>query len=704
MTLLGLHGFDVALIAIYFVTVLAIGYRLSRRNKTKNEFFLAGRKLGKWYAFFLNFGGMTDPSQATATSASVYKQGIGGTWLLLIPMLITPYYWFMMVWFRRVRLTTMSDMFKERFGGNFLPTLYAITSILATILSISFGNIVSFKTLQPIMVKAPSAYTVEERQQVANYDEFISLRRDRLAGSLNPLQMERYYKLKGVYDRGELKPYISHLTPMTFYVASSVLVCIFIVLGGLGAAAIVDGLQAVLLGIISATLISIGLARAGWFGGIHAQVPPHMFDIFGNGAGSEYTWYSIAALLLASFIANTGSGVNMVVGGSARDEYTARLGSVTGSFGKRILTMAWGFSGLIAVALYGSKIGDAEETWGVLTRGLLPVGMIGLMIVALLGGKLAFLASSSLTISALIVKNLYEPLVKGKSEQHYVFVARLTIPVLLAVGVLVAAYLQNILSLLKFMITFGVIWGAPVILTFVWSRVTEQAVKLEVIICLVVLGLAPYFISANPAIRRSQALTVMTEERKVDLKVSAAVEDVESGRATRKGEKITRTQIIEPKAVFFEDGVARIDPNNPKSLNEGLGRFSIEVYLVSLLGVNVRIFSPPMLMTTRFLVDAILPILLIILFSYLTPIGDAQRVARFYAKLKTPVAPTPELDVEAVALSYACPNRFDHTKLFPGTNVELAKWSKQDAVGFFACCGFVVLLLALFKSILLIGS
>ncbi|MEI8340439.1 MAG: sodium:solute symporter family protein [Verrucomicrobiota bacterium] len=704
MTLFGLPAIDLTIIAIYFVTVLAIGYRLSRRNRTESDFFLAGRKLGKWYSFFLNFGGMTDPSQATATSASVYKQGIGGIWLLLIPMFITPYYWFMLIWFRRVRLTTMSDLFKERFGGNFLPTLYAITSILSTILSISFGNIVSFKTLQPIMVKQESAYTAQERVQVAQYAEFMLLRRQRdEAGSMSPGQIERYDGLKSLYDRGVLKPYVPHLTPMPFYIASSLLVCVFIVLGGLAATAIVDGLQAILLAVISTALIGIGLARAGWLAGLHAHVPSHLFDLFGGGGASEYTWYSIAALLLASFIANTGSGVNMVVGGSARDEFTARLGSVTGAFGKRILTIAWGFSGLIAVALFGLKIADPEETWGVLTRELLPVGLVGLMIVALLGGKLAYLASASLTISALTVKNLYEPLVKGRSERHYVFVARLTIPLLLGIGVLVAAYMQNILSLLKFMITFGVIWGVPVLLTFVWRRVTETAVRLQVIICLLLLGLAPYVISANSTMRRAEALTVTTEEKKVEIRISAGKADVDSGRAGHEGETITRTRINEPAAIFFEEGVARINPNDPKSPKEGLGRFSIEVYLVHLLGINVKALSPAMLMTTRFLVDALLPIILLVVLSLLTPRGDPQRIGSFYAKLKTPIAQTPELDLAAVAESQAHPARFDHTKLFPGTDLELTRWNRQDSIGFAACCGFVILLLAGFKGILLIG-
>ena len=78
--------------------------------KGEKDFFLGGRSLGRWLQFFLSFGNMTDPGQATTTASSVYRQGAGGAWLALITLFLTPYYWFMNVWFRRVRLTTMADL------------------------------------------------------------------------------------------------------------------------------------------------------------------------------------------------------------------------------------------------------------------------------------------------------------------------------------------------------------------------------------------------------------------------------------------------------------------------------------------------------------------------------------------------------------------------------------------------------------------
>ena len=130
MTFLGLHPLDAFIIVLYIIGVLVIGKVLSHGVKGEGDFFLGGRSLGKWLQFFLSFGNMTDPGQATTTASSVYRQGAGGGWLALITLFLTPYFWFSAVWFRRVRLTTMADLFEDRFGKRFLATFYAVTTIL----------------------------------------------------------------------------------------------------------------------------------------------------------------------------------------------------------------------------------------------------------------------------------------------------------------------------------------------------------------------------------------------------------------------------------------------------------------------------------------------------------------------------------------------------------------------------------------------
>lgn len=705
MSILGLHWIDALIVALFIITVLGIGYALSHGVKGQGDFFLAGRSLGKWFQFFLSFGTMTDPGQATTASSSVYRQGASGVWIVMIPLFLTPYYWFSTVWFRRVRLTTVADLFHDRFGGRFLATLYAVTTILMAVVGIAGGHVVAFKTLQPLMVKDVAIHTVVEQQQVAQHHEFVDLRKQRSwARAIEPAAEERYAQLKEYYDRGDLQPYATYLRPIPFYLLSTALAAVFVMLGGLKASVMVEAVQALLLIVLSFILIPFGIAKLGGFTELHAKVPEVMFNLFGGGAASEYTWYSIGALLFVQFVGILGSQANMTIAGSARNELAARVGAVTGGFGKRFITIAWAYCGLIAVALFGMHLSDPDQAWGLLTRELLPVGLVGVMVIGILGGILTSLGSQSVVLSGLVVKNLYEPLFPGKSDRHYMAVARLTVPAVLGAGVALALFFDSAVALLKFAIALLVIWGAPITMLFIWRRVTEIAVKVQVLATLAFVALIPFLVPSIPALAQSDALTVMTRERVVTVKVAASLEDINAGRAKTLGETITKSKRVEPVSVYFEEGVARVDPKNPDSPRGGHGLFRTEIYLVSLLGFDVKGFSPAQLMATRFLVDGLFPIILLMVVSLLTRPTDSERLSRFYVRLKTPVAATLEEDAIEVEKSYANPTKFDDRKLFPGTNWEFTKWDRQDGLGFLACCCLVVVVLVVFDAVLTVGS
>src|SRR5690606_28897609 len=92
-----IHALDIAVVAAYAVVVVGLGRRAGRRPNTKGEegFFLAGRKLGKAYQFFLNFGNATDANNAVSTASLVYQQGVSGAWLAFQMIFMNPYFWFM---------------------------------------------------------------------------------------------------------------------------------------------------------------------------------------------------------------------------------------------------------------------------------------------------------------------------------------------------------------------------------------------------------------------------------------------------------------------------------------------------------------------------------------------------------------------------------------------------------------------------------
>jgi solute:Na+ symporter, SSS family len=249
-----------------------------------------------------------------------------------------------------------------------------------------------------------------------------------------------------------------------------------------------------------------------------------------------------------------------------------------------------------------------------------------------------------------------------------------------------------------------VIWGVPITMIFIWRGLTETAVRVQVFAMLFLIAVVPWTVPNIPALARSSALTLMTREQVTTLTAPATAADVAAGRAATEGEIVTRTVRTEPVSVFFEEGVVHVNPADLGSPKTGLGLFRAEVWLISLLGVDVAGFNSAQLMTTRYLVDALLPILILILVSRFTQPADPVRVARFYVRMKTPIGATLEEDAKEVEASYADPSRYDHLKLFPKSGWELTRWNRQDALGFLGCCVLVGFILLFFKAVLVIGS
>ena len=60
-------------------------------------------------------------------------------------------------------------------------------------------------------------------------------------------------------------------------------------------------------------------------------------------------------------------------------------------------------------------------------------------------------------------------------------------------------------------------------------------------------------------------------------------------------------------SVFFEEGVVRVDPKDLNSPKTGKGLFRSEAYLLSIVGFDVAGFTSAQLLTTRYMVDFLIP-------------------------------------------------------------------------------------------------
>ena len=167
----------------------------------------------------------------------------------------------------------MGDLFVDRFNSKSLASAYAAFNIFMAPFTMGMSNFFSYQVAQAMMVKPESEYTQRDRQKIADYQEYQQLKAQLEKGQVAVGQTERFRNLNEQSKRRELQSFISYLSPFPFFVGYSTVVGIYIVLGGLRAAAITDAVQGLLILVMSLMLIPVGLHRIGGFAGLHRIVP-----------------------------------------------------------------------------------------------------------------------------------------------------------------------------------------------------------------------------------------------------------------------------------------------------------------------------------------------------------------------------------------------------------------------------------------------
>lgn len=676
-----MHLIDIIIVLAYLVVVIYIGKQASASSKNEEGFFLAGRKLGKFYQFFLNFGNATEPQGAVSTASLVYNKGVSGTWTNFQTIFLNPFYWFVYVWFRRVRVTTVADLFVERFNSRALALYYSIFQMGVAVILLGVANVTAYKITSSMMVKPEAQWSTTDQASIAKYNQWINLEKEATAGTLPDTDKPVLATLRDEKAAGILHSYVSWIgsdgARWAFYVVFTAVVGAYMIMGGMKAAAFNDALQGFLIVIFSIMLVPVGLhAIGGWHALMDmAKQDQHNFNKFvlvGAAGSNQYGFWYILFYTWASLVQILGLSANMGILGSATNEYAARFGGVSGTYAKRVLIIVWAFVGLIACALFvgPNSLVDPDGAWGKMSSELLAPGFIGLMLAGVLAGTMSIMAAKAVAISSLFVCNVYRPIRPAATEAEGVLAARWAIVAVLVVGVFAPMLISGLEDGVKFIIEVNVPFGAAIMLLYTWRRLTAGAVWLGVTVAIVANLVVP---------RAAQHIDFFA------LRPSLTIVDAQG------------------KSVYFENVVHR-DPNNPQSALEGVGRFNFEAWMLHRAGMHPEQMTAVQRETAKFAVDGLLPFALLIAFSYFTRKADQRLVDLFYGKMKTPVLPTPELEAAALEETRRNPSRFDHLKLLPGTQWEFLKWDRTDAVGFISCCAISGAVVWLFIFLLHLAS
>jgi SSS family solute:Na+ symporter len=715
---------DWLVLAGYFVALTAVGIISMRFVKAQEDYFMGSRKFGRLLQTFAAFGAGTGAHEPVQVGRTVWTSGLSGIWSALMWLFVTPVYWVVAVWYRRMRHLTLGDWFVERYESPAMGAAYTLFAVVYYMFLLSS----MFSAIGQVGAPLIGQETV-------------------YLGMGQPLPLE----------------YV--LVPVI-----GALVIFYGVLGGLKAAYWTDLLQGIGIILLSILLIPYGLWRLVqeygnpktmnvWDGFeiLHSRLDESYFMLFGGPAAGEFP---IGYIISLSLVVLIGIVVNphfiATGGGSARSETHARIGLVTGNFLKRLCTVGWGLTGLIALVLLADSVvlaQDPDQVWGLATKTILgPIGfgLVGLMLACLLAALMSSADCYMIVTSGCVVRNVYAQYINPHaSERTYVLAGRLTGLVIIVGATVVSLLLMDVFGQFKLAVELPLLFAAPFWVGMWWRRAGPMAawgtIGFTLCVFFIVPVVAPWLIDdlrqnqryaqttpivettvTRPAkdvdVSRRAARIELWQQRQAEIREmdnSAAREQAlaELGpkpEPIEQGQSYEQTTRYGGQAVFWRDGVRPADGGDPsyrvverrqpsptkrilvKRYDEpmvGQGSFNAEFLLYRWLGMELNEQGKGTLETLRLPPRLITPFVLVVGLSLLTPSASRSTLDRFFAKMKTPVQSDPGADRAAVAEAAANPQALETQKVLPGTNLEMQKPTKVDCIGFVVAviaCALVV--------------
>jgi solute:Na+ symporter, SSS family len=389
---------DLVIIGLYFCVVFAIGFYFARKERTSTDYFLAGRTIG-WFAigaslFVSNIS--TEHFIGLAGSGATSGLAVGHfEWLACLMLLILG--WVFVPFYLRSNVFTMPEFLERRFNRQCAVYLASI-SIIAYVFT-------------KISVHLYAAAVVLER--------------------------------------------VVGWSPMTAAVVLVVATGIYTIAGGLAAVIYTDLVQTLILIAGAVILTVVGLERVGGFAGLRAAVPPDYFHMMKPATDSDFPWTGIffgAPILGIWYWCTDQVIVQRVL--SAKDEGHAKAGTIFAGFLKILPVFILVLPGLIAFALYRDlfKLGangqvlNGDIAYPTMVINLLPTGIVGLMIAALLAALMGAMSSVFNSASTLVTLDFYKKVRPGASESQLVNFGRIATGVMVVLGLLWVPFIHLISS------------------------------------------------------------------------------------------------------------------------------------------------------------------------------------------------------------------------------------------------------------------
>ncbi len=415
---------DLIVIGVYLIVLLYIGFR-SGKKQNADELFLSGRNLTWPKIGFSLFSTNVSPMMLIGFAGLAYSQGMVGAnfeWMAWIYMMILA-----MVFiphYQKNKISTMPGFLDLRFGkrSHSFLSYYSLVSIV-----------------------------------------FIWLGCTLYAGGLiiaQALGIPIYISVIGI----------------------AIVAVSYTAIGGLSAVVRTDVFQSLLILFGSSVLTILAFNKIGSFDNLYNGVPENFWNLFKSASDPEYPWPAVVfgyAVVAVFFFCIDQTIVQKVL--AAKNTEQGQKGVLFTSFLKLFMPVIFILPGIMAFILYPG-LTNTDEAYLTIVTGILPVGMVGIMVAVMLAALINTIAAGLNSFSTVFTLDVYKKFNPEISDLKTKNVGQLVtiLGAVLAVGlsILFSFAGKNLFEISQGLLNF---FAPPLSVVFLvgvlWKRATPKAAE-----------------------------------------------------------------------------------------------------------------------------------------------------------------------------------------------------------------------------------
>jgi len=431
---LEISGIEYLVIAGYLILTIAVGLFFKKFSSNTDDYFKGGSK-GTWWlvgtsAFMSSFTAWT----FTGAAGMAYESGYSVVFLFLGSSLgYFMNFLFLAPWLRQMRVTTLPEAISLRFGEE-TRNFYALYEVPVRILYASM-----------------SLYSL------------------------------------GIFCSAVFGYDINYII-----IGCGIVVLFYSAMGGRWAVMATDFLQGLILLPLTVIIAWICLDKIGGvsnlFQAIDAQGLSEEYSMINSATlfGGAYTWGWVSAIFVKQFLVyNSLNAAPRYF--SVKDGHEARKAALLACVLLLLGSLIWFLPPITARLLFHEQVmaldisKPAEASYAIASISLLPVGLVGMIVVAILTATMSSMDTGLNTNVAILIKDIYPKLShrfswKPKQESELLQIGRLYTWFLGTLIILLALYFaqQDGIGIFEIMLDVGALLAVPIAIPLLWGLFFRQ--------------------------------------------------------------------------------------------------------------------------------------------------------------------------------------------------------------------------------------